>query len=223
MTHNIALIPLRGGSKGIPKKNIIDLCGKPLCKWSIEAAVAAKSIDEVYVSTDSREIKQIVFDFDLGVKVIDRPKELASDAASTDSVLEHFADNIDFDNLITIQATSPLIRSDFIDSALRTFINNSYDSLLSIKRTKQFIWNDNHTPLNYDPSNRPRRQDFDGAAIENGAFYITKKDIIKDFGSRLEGNIGFYEMAEEDSYEIDNLLDFEIIKLILNNRGITNE
>ena len=82
------------------------------------------------------------------------------------------------------------------------------------------MWNDNFKPLNYDPSNRPRRQDFDGFAVENGAFYITKKEIIEKLETRLAGNIGFYEMAVEDSFEIDNELDLEIIKSIMY-KGLT--
>ena len=223
MQKNIALVPLRGGSKGIIDKNIIDLCGKPLCKWSIEAAKGASKIEDVFVSTDSKKIKEIVLGFNLGIKVIDRPKELASDRASTDSVLVHFAKNIEFDNLITIQATSPLISSQAIEEGLNLYFKKKYDSLLSIKRTKQFLWGDDYKPLNYNPSKRPRRQDFNGAAIENGAFYITKKKVIENYGTRLAGNIGFYEMTEEDSHEIDSLIDFEIVKSIMNFRNFSDD
>ena len=223
MSKNIALVPLRGGSKGIPKKNILNLCGKPLCQWSLEAAVQSNRIHDVYVSTDSEEIKNIILNLNMGIKIINRPKHLASDTASTDSVLEHFMEIVEFDNLVTIQATSPLIKSEFIDDALDFFINNNLYSLLSIKRTKQFLWKDDCSPLNYDPVNRPRRQDFKGAAVENGAFYITKKCIIEKYKSRLAGNIGFYEMKEDDSYEIDNMLDLKIIKLIIENRGLSVE
>lgn len=223
MSENVALIPLRGGSKGIPNKNINDLCGKPLCKWSIEAALGVKNIDKVYVSTESKVIKDLVLSFNLGVEVIDRPKSLATDEATTDSVLAHFAKKVNFKNLITIQATSPLVSSKSIYEALNLFLLNKYDSLLSISRTKQFLWSDNFKPLNYDPSNRPRRQDFDGFAVENGAFYITKKEIIENLETRLAGNIGFYEMAVEDSFEIDNKLDLEIIKSIMKFKGMVNE
>lgn len=223
MSENVALIPLRGGSKGIPNKNINDLCGKPLCQWSIEAALGVKNIDKVYVSTESKVIKDLVLSFNLGVEVIDRPKGLATDEATTDSVLAHFAKKVNFKNLITIQATSPLVSSKSIYEALNLFLLNKYDSLLSISRTKQFLWSDNFKPLNYDPSNRPRRQDFDGFAVENGAFYITKKEIIENLETRLAGNIGFYEMAVEDSFEIDNKLDLEIIKSIMKFKGMINE
>ena len=96
MSENVALIPLRGGSKGIPNKNINDLCGKPLCKWSIEAALGVKNIDKVYVSTESKVIKDLVLSFNLGVEIIDRPKSLATDEATTDSVLSHFAKKVYF-------------------------------------------------------------------------------------------------------------------------------
>ena len=104
-----ALIPLRGGSKSIPDKNIKPFMGKPLCYWVLRAACASPNIDSVWVSTDSEIIKETVEGFNLTVEFLDRPQELASDTATTESVMLHFANQIDFLNLITIQATSPLL------------------------------------------------------------------------------------------------------------------
>jgi N-acylneuraminate cytidylyltransferase len=107
MKKIIALIPLRQGSKSIPKKNIRLIAGKPLCQWVLEAAVNCEAINDVYVSTDGEEIRGIVDSFDLGVKIISRPPEYATDDASTESVMLHFISQIESDIIITIQATSP--------------------------------------------------------------------------------------------------------------------
>ena len=206
---NIALIPLRGGSKGIPKKNIKILNGKPLCAWTLEAACKASSIDDVYVSTDCEEIIKTVLSLNLDIKILKRPFELALDESSTESVILHFSDCVEFDRLITIQATSPLLKSLHLDEAMASFDLNNLDSLLSIRRLKQFLWNEDGTPLNYNPKIRPRRQDFSGQIVENGAFYISTRKQIEKTSCRIGGKVGFYEMTDTESIEIDNPLDFE--------------
>ena len=215
---NVALIPLRGGSKGIPHKNIKRIAGKPLCAWTIEAAINAKSIDKVYVSTDSIEIKKVVKKLGLGVIVINRPSELATDEASTELVMEHFKDNISFENLVTIQATSPLVSSNDLDAGLKYFNDKNFDSLLSVVRSKRFYWSEDGKPLNYDPKNRPLRQEFEGIMMENGAFYITSRYILEALRCRVGGNIGVFEMAEESSTEIDELNDWQIVEYLLKKR-----
>ncbi len=215
MNKKIALVPLRGGSKSIPKKNIKDLLGKPLCAWVIEAAVNCKFIDEVYVSTDSREIKDTVLGLGLGVKVIDRPESIATDEATTEAVMLHFMESVQFDTLVTIQATSPMLKSRQLDEAIGEFEEKFYDSMLAAVRTKRFFWDDDARPVNYDPLNRPRRQDFDGLLMENGAFYITKKSILDDTKCRLGGKIGIYEMPEETVIEIDEPRDWEYVAQLM--------
>lgn len=217
MTNNVALIPLRGGSKSIPKKNIKLIAGKPLCAWVLESAVTCNLIDDVYVSTDSEEIAQVVDDLNLGVKLIIRPPELATDSASTESVMLHFAENIDFDVLTTIQATSPQLTSLHLDNAIKQFTNEKLDSMLSAVRTKRFFWNDNGTPINYEPKKRPRRQDFNGTLMENGAFYLTKRNILEKYKCRLGGKIGVFEMPEETMLEIDEPSDWDAISKLLKN------
>ncbi|MBC8227375.1 MAG: acylneuraminate cytidylyltransferase family protein [Gammaproteobacteria bacterium] len=218
----IALIPLRGGSKSIIDKNIKIISGKPLCAWTLLSASYSKMIDEVYVSTDSSKIKSVVEDLNLGVKIIDRPKELASDTASTESVMLHFLEQVEFDNLVTIQATSPLLTSDDLDQAIDAFFLNSYDSLLSVVRSKRFFWDDAGFPINYSPSQRPRRQDFKGTLMENGAFYITKNSLLSIERCRLGGTIGFYEMTEKAAIEIDELSDWKIVSELLYERELNN-
>lgn len=216
----VALIPLRGGSKSIPKKNIKPIAEKPLCAWTLDAAAGAAQIDSVYVSTDSVEIAEVVQGLGLGVKVIMRPAEYATDEASTESAMLHFMSQVDFDVLVTIQATSPLLGSNDLDEALVQFQEQQLDSMLSAVRTKRFFWHDDATPINYDPLRRPRRQDFHGTLMENGAFYVTRRDILQRYQCRLGGKVGIYEMDESTAVEIDELEDWvRVERLLLHRQG----
>lgn len=219
----LVLIPLRCGSKSILKKNIKTIAGKPLCAWTLEEAVKSSRINEVYVSTDSEEISYVVEGLDLGVKVILRPAEFATDEASTESVMLHFMSQIDFDLLVTIQATSPLLTAEDLDRAIVQFQQQQLDSMLSAVRTKRFFWNDDATPINYDPLHRPRRQDFPGTLMENGAFYITKREILERYQCRLGGKIGIYEMDESTAVEIDEPEDWERVERLLLNRSFLSK
>lgn len=219
------LIPLRGGSKGIPNKNIKLIAGKPLCAWVIESAMGADSIETVYVSTESEEIKRVVEEINQQyqnddskknkLQVIDRPNELASDTASTESVMLHCMDNTDFDALITIQATSPMLSSHDLEQAIKQFQLEKLDSMLSAVEFKRFLWGKNGSAINYDPCKRPRRQDFEGYLMENGAFYITDKTLLKKEKCRLGGKIGLYIMHDLSAIEIDEASDWIIAEAIL--------
>ena len=217
--NTVALIPLRGGSISIPKKNIKSLCGKPLCAWVLEAACASNSIDVVYVSTDCPEISAVVEELDLGIYIIHRPAELATATASTESVMLHFMREVKFDTVVTIQATSPLLTARDLDSALMEFKDQQFDSMLSAVRTKRFFWRDNGTPINYDPLCRPRRQDFVGTLMENGAFYLTRRSILEKNTCRLGGKIGIYEMEESTAFEIDEPDDWIRVEILLQRRA----
>jgi len=215
---NVAFIPVRGGSKSIPLKNIRLLNGKPLVYWTVNAANYCKDIDAVYVATDSDEIRKVVNGFGLEkVKVIDRSEETATDTASTELAMLEFAHNYEFDNIALIQATSPLLKSLDLEAGFNLY--QSADSVLSVVRQKRFIWandeNGNVVPKNYDPLNRPRRQCFDGYLVENGAFYITSKERLLNTKNRISGNIKAYEMCEESYLEIDEPSDWTMIEQIM--------
>jgi len=212
---NFALVPLRGGSKSIPKKNIKHIAGKSLCAWVLEAAANCSSIKTVYVSTDSKEIADVIQGLGLEVQVIMRPAEFATDAASTESVMLHFMSEVDFDVLVTIQATSPLLEARDLDQALIQFHEHKLDSMLSAVRTKRFFWHDDGTAINYDPLHRPRRQEFRGTLMENGAFYITRREILERHQCRLGGKIGIYEMDESTALEIDEPDDWDRVEQLL--------
>ena len=216
---NIAFIPVRCGSKSIPFKNIKEFCGKPLVYWNLEALEKSNNIDEIFVATDCEEIKDIVNSFGFSkVKVYDRDKENASDTASTESVMLEFINKQNFkdnDLFFLVQATSPLTQTKDFDKALETLKNENADSLLTCIRTKRFFWDKNANPINYDFINRPRRQDFDGLFMENGAFYINSIENIKKDKNRLSGKIAIYEMEEFTAVEIDEEDDWLIAEKMM--------
>lgn len=218
----VAFIPVRGGSKSIPLKNIREMNGQPLVYWTIDAAVNCQYIDEVYVSTDSDQIHDIVLKYNKKnahkLTCIGRSKETATDTATTESAMLEFANHYDFDSIILIQATSPLLEAEDLGRAIKKYNQENYDSLLSLVRQKRFIWEENEQevkPKNYDVFNRPRRQEFDGFLIENGAFYITKRELLLKTGFRISGNIGYYEMNEDSYVEIDELNDWIIVEQMM--------
>lgn len=205
----IAFIPVRGGSKSIPLKNIKSFCGQPLVYWNLLALQETYSVDEIIVATDSLQIADTVnsFRFDK-VKLFNRSSENSSDTASTESVILEYLNspntNLQSDDIfMLVQATSPLTQTEHFNDALNSYLEGGYDSLLTCVRTKRFYWNNDGTPKNYDYKNRPRRQNFEGELMENGAFYINRVYNIKSSGNRLSGKIGIYEMPEYTAIEID--------------------
>lgn len=212
---NLALIPLRGGSKSIPGKNIKIIAGRPLCAWVIEAAEKAGIFNKIIVSTDSVEIADIVNSLSRNVEILIRPDILATDESTTEEVMLHTLDHYECEIMTTIQATSPLVRGDDFFEAFEIFNENNYDSLLTAVKIKRFFWSLENIPYNYNPLNRPMRQDYEGFYMENGAFYITKKEIIRDYQCRLGGKIGIYEMPSETAVEIDNETDWIILEALL--------
>lgn len=219
---NIAFIPVRGGSKSIPMKNIKIINGKPLVYWTAKAANDAECIDKVIIATDSEEIKKTVLGFGLKkVEVYDRNPENAQDTSSTESVMLEYIEKSNLesnDKFFLIQATSPLLKSEHIDGMYKKFIETKADSMFTGVREKQFHWieeGDEIKPVNYDYRNRPRRQEFQGLIAENGACYINSvKNILKD-KCRLSGKIGVYELPPETAYEIDEEKDFIIIENLM--------
>lgn len=212
----VAFIPARGGSKSIKEKNIMPLNGKPLIYWTVLACVNAKSIEKVFVSTDSDKIKQTVESFGLDkVEVISRSAQTATDVATSESALVEFCKNYEFDTVVFLQATSPLTKPTDIDGAIAKLENERADSLISAVRNYQFLWDINGTPLNYDPLNRPRRQDWNGYYIENGAFYISSRKNILKSNCRVSGKISFWEMNSKTIFEVDEPQDWQIIEKFL--------
>ena len=219
---NVALIPLRGGSKSIPLKNIKMINGTPLVYWVLDAACDCIYLDKVFVSTDSEEIRSVVEAFGSDrVEVIDRDKSTAGDNAPTESVMLEFAEKFDFENIMLIQATSPLLETKDLDKGFEVISDGNYQSVLSVVRQKRFVWGKSkqgYKPINYDYKNRPMRQKFDGFLVENGAFYITTKEKLLESKNRISGSIGVVEMEEASYFEIDELSDWMIVEKLLSQK-----
>lgn len=221
---NIAFIPVRGGSKSIPLKNIKEINGKPLVYWTIKAANEAKCTDKIIVATDSDKIKNTVLEFGFNkVEVYDRDPANAQDTSSTESVMIEYINKAGLnyeDKFVLIQATSPLLKAEHIDGMYEKLISSGADSIFSGVREKQFHWietPDGIKPVNYNPQNRPRRQDFNGLIVENGACYINSVgNIIRD-NCRLSGKIEMFELPPETGYEIDEKHDWIVAESLLKN------
>ncbi|MAG26289.1 acylneuraminate cytidylyltransferase [Candidatus Pacearchaeota archaeon] len=216
-TKVCSLILARGGSKGILGKNIVNLNGKELVGYSIEASLAS-DVDETWVSTDNELISKISKAY--GAKVIDRPSELAEDTSKSEEALLHFADNIDFDILVFIQPTSPMILPEDINKAIKLVRpQGKFDSAFTV--TKEH-WVPRWTascnevkPIEWNVSDRPRRQDRDSTYVENGMLYVTTNNQLKDSKIRYGGSIGVVEIPIHRSFQIDSMEDLELIKRIM--------
>lgn len=223
----LAFIPVRGGSKSIPLKNIKLFCGKPLVYWNVVALQNAPSIDKIIVATDSPIIKETVssFGFDK-VIVYDRKAENAVDTASTESVMLEYIEAAklsDADVFMLVQATSPLTETSHFEEGMQLYNKGNFDSVISCVRNKRFFWNDNGTSKNYDYRARPRRQEFDGMFMENGAFYINTVANIKKDKNRLSGKIGIFEMPEYTATEIDEPDDWVILENLMQRHVLSKQ
>ena len=213
-----AVVPLRGGSKSIPKKNIKPICGMPLCYYSIKAAIDSGVFSEIVISTDCTEIAKVVKNlFKESVKIIMRPPELATDSASTESVVMDLISRkaLTLPIICLIQATSPLVKAKDFQMARDIFFEQDLDSLITGTPFTRFIWNKDGSPINYDPQNRPRRQEFQQQIQENGAFYLTKSSIYKEFKNRIGGKTGTYVMHPDTAIEIDEPEDWQKVESVL--------
>lgn len=221
---NLAFIPVRGGSKSIPLKNIKLLNGKPLVWWTAKAANDARCIDKVIIATDSDEIESTVMNFELPkVEVYRRSEENSRDTSSTESVMLEYISSAKLDNdsnFFLIQATSPMLTSINIEEMYDKFVQDGTDSAMTGVVSKRFFWTRDGKPLNYDYKNRPRRQEYDGLILENGACYINSVGNILRDKNRLSGKISVYEMPDYTSFEIDEPDDFLIIESLMKKYNI---
>lgn len=213
----IALIPLRGGSKGIANKNLKVFINKSLCDFVINSALTCEDIDEVWISTESSEIKAHLRAHFKEVNIFDRNPIYASDTATTESVISEFLHNYQSKEpivIVLLQATSPFTSKEMISEAIKEFVAKKYDSLVSVVPFKRFIWNSKGIPLNYNPKLRPRRQDFESSFMENGAIYIFQSKGYLQEKNRIFGVVGLYEMPEYTAIEIDEPSDWSIAEQI---------
>ena len=222
MGKNIAIIPARGGSKGLPKKNIKEFCGKPLIAWSILQALQSEHIDSVWVTSDCDEILSVAESF--GAQPIKRPYELSTDTASSESAWIHainFAQEKvgEIALVLGMQATSPLREPSDIDKAFDTFFKGSFTSLFTSSEIEDyFIWKpegDSMTGVNHDFENRKRRQNIESQFLENGSFYIFPPHLILENSNRLGGKIGTFVMDMHKKFQIDTYEDFKLCEAVM--------
>ena len=227
MAHKIvAIIPARGGSKGVPRKNIRLVAGKPLIAWSIEAALGAETVDAVYVSTDDDEIASISRSY--GARIITRPLEISGDMASSESALLHAIETMASsgerpDRIVFLQCTSPLTESQDIDACVRKLESTSADSAFTAKEFFYFIWkvaaDGSCDGINHDKRFRQRRQDRAPQYEENGAVYVMKTDGFCKAKHRFFGKTVMSLMPEARCFEIDTEFDIEVADRILSARA----
>jgi len=212
MIKNCVIIPARGGSVRLPKKNILHLAGMPLLVHSINYAKKFPNIcHKIVVSTDDKEIKRIALNE--GVTVIDRPKNISGDYTPTKVVLKHAISelNENFDNVILLQATNPLRRDDLLREAFSSFIDNQCDSLMTVTENKQKfgkVKNNKFIPYNYHFGQRS--QDLEPLFYENGLLYISKAELIKSGEIIGDNNFPFIENHIYATIDIDEKEDFEL-------------
>lgn len=209
--QSVAVILARGGSKGIPRKNLIEIKGKPLIYYSILAAKNAGL--DVYVSSECNEILDIALKYT--AIPFHRDPKFATDVSKSEDALIEFSKSLENNcNVVFIQPTSPFINSSYIRKGLDMM--NKYDSVLSAYKEHWFPrWTLDAVPIGWDINNRPRRQDKKEVYVENGAFYISTRDNILDSKLRYSGNIGILEMLQEHSFQIDTPDDINLVSKLL--------
>lgn len=222
MNEILAVIPARGGSKGIPQKNIRMVAGKPLLAYSIEHAQQTSSITRTVVSTDDPEIANVARQY--GAEVSWRPGSISGDTATSESALLHVLDHLrdtdgyEPDLVVFLQATSPIRQPDDIQNALMVLQGEHADALFSACPVHGFVWRregDSLTSLTYDYCNRQRRQDAPEDLIENGSIYIFKPWVLREYNNRLGGKIAVYRMHVLDSFQVDDPGDLRIQERLL--------
>ncbi|XP_040293642.1 N-acylneuraminate cytidylyltransferase [Bufo bufo] len=212
--HLAAVVLARGGSKGIPHKNIKRLAGKPLIAWVLRAALDSEAFDSVWVSTDSDEIEKVAKDY--GAQVHRRSEEVSKDTSSSlETIQEFLQHHPEVDIVGNIQATSPCLHPADLIKVVDMIRTHGCDSVFSVVRHHLFRWREVTAPgeftvaENLNPARRPRRQDWRGELYENGSFYFATKELIVR-GLLQGGKMAYYEMKPEHSVDIDIDLDWPI-------------
>jgi CMP-N-acetylneuraminic acid synthetase len=201
----LGVIPARGGSKGVHKKNIKNICGKPLIYWSIKAASDSQAISDFLISTEDQEIAKVAQSFEASVDI--RPQHLSRDQATTISVIQDLAKRLpDVENFIVLQPTSPLRTGALIDQCINQFEKGSYNTLATGFYCKC---------QEYGSHNNDRRQDHKGFFYDDGNIYIlNKKHVLNElwFGEKIRK----FAIDKQYNFEIDDTVDFVVLEALMN-------
>ena len=224
MNNTVAIIPARGGSKGIPRKNIKELCEKPLITYIIETALRVEELDRVIVSTEDKEIAEVAKKCGAEVPFM-RPEELARDETPTLPVLQHAVkyleekENYKPDIVVLLYATSPLLKHERVSEAIKLLKARGFDSVLSVVEDRGHYWikrGEDYERLY--PKVLKNRQFTEPLLKENGAIYLCKRDLLMEENTMVGGKIGFLKIQKEESIDIDEPLDFEIAEFFMRRR-----
>lgn len=225
----LAIIPARGGSKRLPRKNVLELAGKPLIAWTIEAGLKSKYIDKIIVTSDDNEILDIAKQF--GSDTLKRPDELSSDTATSFDVIKHTIENTDkYDYVVLLQPTSPLRTTEQINDAIELLENKKADAIVSVCEVDHSpLWSNtlpkdnNMNHFIRDEMKDKRSQDLERYYRLNGAIYICKTDkLLHEKSFFIEDNIFAYCMDKKSSVDIDEQFDFEYVKTIIEVTKLNN-
>ena len=204
------LIPARGGSKRIPRKNLNDFCGKPLVVWSIEQALASTGIDKVYVSSEDTEILNVALTY--GAEIVLRPDELAQDSSTLEEVIEHFLKEVPTDVLVVLQPTSPLRLPGDIENCIQQMAATLNSACWSVNvEDDLFLWNDEIEPYNFERDWREVSTFY----RENGSIYCFTAEGFKNHQSRYAGAKCISYMQKWQSYEIDEPEDVRVCEALM--------
>ena len=223
MPKTLAIIPARGGSKTIPKKNIRLLDGKPLIAYAIESCKDSESVDRIIVSTDDDEIAKISLNY--GAEVFSRPDNISGDEVASELALLHVLDQLKKkesytpDFVFFVQCTSPLLAPIDIDSTFHALLDSNADMSHAVTLFHGFIWekdsDNNAIAVNHDPSMRLRRQDLTPQYQETGAVYVMKAKEFISVKNRFFGKIAFCVIPPQRSIEINDYIEFEIAEHLI--------
>lgn len=219
----LCVVPARGGSKGVPRKNVRPVAGKPLLAWTVEQALAARPAMDVVVSTEDAEIAGVAVEHGASVPFL-RPAHLARDETPTEPVVRHAlaearASGEAPDAVVLLQATSPVRLPGTLSRALEQFEATGVDSLVGVVPQSPFVWTDGPEPrAAYDVGARPRRQDFAPEELryrETGSLYVTRPWVYDELDNRIGGRVGLFVMDEVEGLDIDTEHDLEVADAVL--------
>lgn len=210
----VAFIPIKLHSERLPHKNILDLGGKPLCYYMTDSLLKVKGIDEVYVYCSDESVKKYLPE---GIKFLKRDKYLDGNLVKGQEIYESFINQVDADVYVLAHATAPFIKTESFQNALDNVLNGDYDSALSVKKIKTFIWYKGKT-LNYDLKDIPRTQDIEPIYYETSAFFMFKKEVFTEMGKRRIGNKPYFQEIDDiEAVDIDYPDDFKFAQTIIKN------
>lgn len=221
MSEVLAIIPARGGSKGVPRKNVRLLAGRPLICHSIDHALRSELVTRTVVSTDDAEIADVAQH--AGAEVVQRPAALSADASPSEPALLHVLKSLREregytpELVVFLQATSPIRADDAVDAAIRQMRRENTDSLVSVCASHDFLWTtrgDGGVPVNYDPARRPRRQDMDPQFRENGSMYVMRAAGLERHACRIFGKVALFEQPMLHGFQIDTPEDFRLCEAV---------